>query len=174
MYTAVHRPSTVQIEQGKLPDGADAPDIFTLGLVHQPGGAPQTFHGVYVPKSLQAALFANEVLGLQMAELGSSGACALPFSPNFLAFAVRTRAGETLTEIPKRLRRAFWWTAIRGGVFSVAGAMLMFSEEHLFGTFLLVAGTHSLRSAKGMLMVPALEELQRMRGAGVAAERPTE
>lgn len=163
MYTAIHRPVSVQIEQGKLPDGTDAQDIFTVGLVHQPDNEPQTFYGVYVPKSLQASLFDNDVLCLQMVELGSASSRALPATPKFVVFALKTHAGEIRIERPKLLSRALWWRIIGGGVAIVAGISLLFTENHFFGAFWLVLGTHDLRSAKEMLLIPAMEHFNAVR-----------
>lgn len=172
MYTAVHRPVSVQIEQSKLPDGTDATDIFTVRLVHQPEGAPQAFYGVYVPKTLQAALSENEVLYLQMEHLSLASSRALPFSPDFLVFALKTRAGETRIETPKPLRKALWWRVLRGGAATLAGVSLLFTDNHLFGAFWLVLGTHELRSAREMLLVPVLEKFNLAPATSANAEHP--
>lgn len=172
MYTAFHRPFSVQIEQAKLPDGTDAPDIFTVGLVHQPDGVPETFNGVHVPKSLQAALFNNDVLCLQMTQLRPANSRALPHSPKFLVFALKTNAGEICIDRPKLLCRALWWRIAKGSVALVAGVGLLFTENYFFGAFWLVVGTHDLRSAKEMLMIPAMEHFNAAPAPAADSEHP--
>jgi hypothetical protein len=129
------------------------PELFGIELRYRPGGEPERYSCVHIPKTLQPALASGEVKTVYIETLGfgSLASRCLPNSPEFVVLGVETREGEKLTEVPKALKMAKRICLVTGTASCAIGAALLVSSQAWLGAIALVLGTHCWRTA---LQVP--------------------
>ena len=131
-------------------------DLFDLGMRYKPEGAMQYFFNVHVPLSLQVALRAGQVKSIHLETLERNGVVsrALEDAPHYLVVGVITEAGDRFLAIPVPLRRRrsiYYWAGVFG---CLIGGIALFSSHFLTGAIVLVAGSHAIRTALTLRIIP--------------------
>lgn len=127
-------------------------DLYSLRVQYLSTGAWQVFHSVHVPKPLQEALSSGTVESFHLETIipNSPTERALPGSPSYLVMGVRLKGGPELECVPAKLR-ATKAAYLALGVAASACAVALLSATYTWtGALILVAGTHAIRTARGI------------------------
>lgn len=152
MNATCHRPIYLEIFPTDLLPVSNGSLLYTLRMGYREYGNPQVFLGTHVPKKLLPILERGNVamLHLETLEVNSLAQRRLPGRPDYLVLGVRTFDGSEFLEVPVELRQARLNIGLLGTAACLVGAGFVFSPYAWAGAFLVVVGSHLVRSARNI------------------------